>query len=504
MSTKILKWIKEWYPLFLILIFATLLRAKLLFTKGDFWFDEVYSAHYAMLPWSEFIKYAIIETNPPLYTLFLRGWISIVGQNDILIRLPSLIFSLGLITTTYITAKQIFNKTSALTSSLIITLSSLSVYLSVENRVYSLLALLCSLSFFIYYKINWQGINTKTIWIAYFIVQLLLFYSHLTASLFIIIQIAFSYYLNNEYKKNILKTNILASLPMILWLIPSVISKLNSSFSNSWYVNNIAGTNSLADAITGIFINSDPLSVLKYDSQFIFTLAIVGLVIVLFFSLNKLKIEKTETKNLLAFIICWILIPPILGSLLGNPIPKFFYYTLSGWSLLIGYIINKVKNQNLIIFVIFSLLFPSALNITNFKIADWNKIYNRINENSNGKIIVAPFHEALILKRYYGGTTPYTGAYVYKDNLKFEERVGRYNWQNLICDQSCLNNWMTEETKNFDKIYIIQQSGKFSILTKWLEDNGWVYTEQKKSAVQHGFNIYEFSSSSEKIYRKNI
>ena len=70
------KLVQNYYPLIIILLLAVALRINLLFHRGTFWFDEKFSAYFSTLPsWADTIKYWVMETNPPLFSLFLRFYI---------------------------------------------------------------------------------------------------------------------------------------------------------------------------------------------------------------------------------------------------------------------------------------------------------------------------------------------------------------------------------------------------------------------------------------------
>jgi len=116
--------LKKYYPLFLILTIASALRVHLLFVRGTFWFDEVFSVRFSSLPWKEAIKYWIIETNPPFYTLFLRFWIALTKtDSEILIRLPSLLAGIASIAILYFFAKKFFNQRAAIAGAIFFALA---------------------------------------------------------------------------------------------------------------------------------------------------------------------------------------------------------------------------------------------------------------------------------------------------------------------------------------------------------------------------------------------
>lgn len=60
------------------------------------WLDETWSAMIATRSsWSEFWHQAWLDCNPPLYYLFLSCWVSLFGDSNFMLRLPSCLFVIG-------------------------------------------------------------------------------------------------------------------------------------------------------------------------------------------------------------------------------------------------------------------------------------------------------------------------------------------------------------------------------------------------------------------------
>ena len=88
-------YLKTNIPLILLLICSLMISAISIFYRGDFTFDEMFSTHYSILPWADALKYWVMETNPPLHTLLLRGWITLLGNTEVIARFLSVVFSIG-------------------------------------------------------------------------------------------------------------------------------------------------------------------------------------------------------------------------------------------------------------------------------------------------------------------------------------------------------------------------------------------------------------------------
>ena len=183
-------WIKKHYALILILILAMGIRIYHLNMRGEFWFDEWFSLHFSTLPTlKESWKYWIMETNPPLYTMFLRLYTVFTPTTNTILRLPSLFFSIAGIAILYKLAEKLFNRSTAIWTGIFVALSGLFIHISTENRVYSLLFLLSVISLWLFYFLATTINPPKKYYIWYFLTNTLLLYSHITALAFVGIQL---------------------------------------------------------------------------------------------------------------------------------------------------------------------------------------------------------------------------------------------------------------------------------------------------------------------------
>lgn len=137
----------------IILLLGTVLR--IIGLNQSFWLDEAISAITAQKPfpfqWSSLSG----DFQPPLYYLLLHFWMQIPFSSEWFLRIPSVIFGLFTIYIVYRFIQELFNKKTAVISSLLLTLSQYHVYYSQELRMYSLLCLLATLSMWLFYKKKW-------------------------------------------------------------------------------------------------------------------------------------------------------------------------------------------------------------------------------------------------------------------------------------------------------------------------------------------------------------
>ena len=106
-------------------------------SSHDFWFDEALTYHFANLPPASLLKATATDFNPPLYYLLMHYMLKI-SSHEIVLRLPSLTFSMFSILASYYFAKSRINQKVALIGASLLAVSPLSIYLASEARLHSL------------------------------------------------------------------------------------------------------------------------------------------------------------------------------------------------------------------------------------------------------------------------------------------------------------------------------------------------------------------------------
>ncbi len=496
------KFLQKWYPAIIILIGALILRLYfLIFVKADFNFDENFSLHFSTLPWRETLKYAIIETNPPLYTLILRFWSILFGQNEIISRLLSLIFGSCSILLIYELTYKFFCRRVAIFSTVIFSLSAINIYLNLEARCYSLLILLSILSSYLFLKFYQTNQFTKKQLNFYTLVQTCLLYTHLTALLIPLIQVFQT--LNDDAfdkskKKAISRANILAFGIFLIWFIPSTFFKLNNHLANSWYFNFVQnGPANFLNGLTNLLLRPDA-SILTYWPTIIIILIIFWLII------KAILKNQTIEKKILIYLLFLTLLPVILSSFLGILSAKYFCLSLPALALILAYGLNLFKKStNLIIFFCLAIImFYSSFGYFSEPIYGVQTVTNYIknNETPNSLTIIMPFSEKIILDRYYHGKNPLIGAYPFTDNLTEDERIARYNWSKLPVTPEILDRWLTNITNKKDKIFYFAYQTENDLIINWLIKHNWqaTHTLETTGKIQQYLTEFHAPTSTNK------
>ncbi|MEQ1898826.1 MAG: glycosyltransferase family 39 protein [Vicinamibacterales bacterium] len=136
------------------------------------WYDEVInSTHYQIRSWHGLWRF-ILEKNPaPLYPLLTFVWVAVVGDHELLVRLPSLVFGLGSIVLTYHIARSVGSNSLAFLAGLFLCLSPAHVWFSQEATAYAMA--MCLLLAAVY---TWSRLKTTPFdarWYATYLVLLL-------------------------------------------------------------------------------------------------------------------------------------------------------------------------------------------------------------------------------------------------------------------------------------------------------------------------------------------
>jgi len=487
-------WFQKYYPLFIVLAVAAALRVNLLFVRGTWWFDEMFSVHYSLLPWGKAIKYWLLETNPFLYNLVLRGWINIFGQGEMTVRIPSLIFGLITIAFVYYLGQKWISRRAAIVSSLIVSLSGIHLFVSTETRTYALFVFLTALSFYWFINIFVEQKISRWTWPMFFLTQVLLLYSHLTALTVIVIQVLALVYFkaDNAARKKLLLTQFFSLLIWSLWFIPSLLPKLNSRSLYGWFFTYNSESSNILTILNTLFVNTGV-------PEFILTLFAVILLGIIFYAIRVFSQQEQKNKNRLFVLMLWSFIPALLGSFFGQYVTKYFVFSLPGFALLIAWTFDQIadKTARLAVTALFLVIFiPSTLAIATGPIFSWYSItkYIEKNETPNSAILVIPFNEELVIKKYYQGSIPVEGVYPMPDNLSLEERIVRYNWQSLFPSDEEYEVWMAEHTKNRDKIFFLQYDGYESNSVIWFINHNWKFKKRIRAVGHIGITMFEFNA----------
>lgn len=140
------------------------------------WFDEIFSVHAAEHDWGSLFSFVAKDLiHPPLFYLVLKVWISVGGDSVFWLRLLPVLISCAALVPLINVCRELKLESSATVIALVsIAVNGALIKYAQEVRMYSLLFLLSTLSFWLFSRFYFRG---KNIWLLT-IVNILLVYTH--------------------------------------------------------------------------------------------------------------------------------------------------------------------------------------------------------------------------------------------------------------------------------------------------------------------------------------
>lgn len=129
----------EWLLVAAIVALGTVFRLWSPKMGADLWYDEVFSLIIAQQPLGEMLHRLYLggDTMPPLYTVLLHLWMKL-GASDAHVKFLSLVFGVASIFAIYLLARQAAGKLAGVASCLLLAVSPLAIYYSIEARPYAI------------------------------------------------------------------------------------------------------------------------------------------------------------------------------------------------------------------------------------------------------------------------------------------------------------------------------------------------------------------------------
>ncbi len=360
----------------------------------ELWYDEAFSADIIRNSYSEVFKLSKIDVHPPLFYFVLKAWTYDV-DSELMLRLPSIIFGIGLIPLAYYLVLYIsksINKANLV--ALVIAVNPFLVTYSKEARSNSMLAFLIVLGFFLFIK----AYKDKK-YIAITIFLPILFLTHYI-TIFIIGIFVIVLVIND---KRAFKWMLPVILVITIW-IPMMLNNSRSS-GLSWIPE--FSLSRVPQSFQAFIFGVD-----TYDPQlpppinpFPFSATITA-IITFIIALGLILVPKKSTDHYL--LLAFALIPVFLTSLVGKIFNFNLYverYLIGYAALLIIYFISVLpKKANLLVFIY---LILSVFTIYNQQLV--NIGYKELgNFKSNRPIVMT-------------SATDFINAKYYSDDIKLQQ-----------------------------------------------------------------------------------
>jgi len=325
------------FSLLFLLFTASILRFWYI-DKTSIGGDECFSLFISQYNISDIIKILSTGDNPPIWEIMLHYWCMFFGNKELSIRVLALIFNVLTIIPIYKIGEKFFGNKNAFSASLLFILSSFSLFLSHEARVYSLVGFLATCSMWMFLNfINAKGRILPLLLLA--CCNILLLYSHYLSVWIIVVQsVVFVLF----FKKLNIKFSLIFWYYLLLFaalipFIPVVYARMMDSGVHGTWVPKVTGIDSIYYMLWG-YLNK-PI-VVVFSGFFILS------------ALLKIVIKKSEIKytNVLIHLWCWLplIVSFIVSFKVSFFLDRYLYFILPGLYYSIILAINYVvKNKKM-------------------------------------------------------------------------------------------------------------------------------------------------------------
>lgn len=419
-----------------VLLFALILR--LIKLDQSLWWDEAINVTAArgLDFWTFVTQYPVGDFHPPLYFALLWLWGHLFGFSENISRLPSVIFGLATIATLYLFGKEIASKKVGLLAALLLAAAPLHVYYSQEARVYSLGALVTTLSFYFLSRL----INRKkyAAW-GYSISLVLLLYGDYLPYLVFPTQIIFLFWAKRNFLKRVLLYQLGAVLTLTPWL-PIFKLQLKTGVEAAALLPNwaeVVGGGEFKNLIL-LFVKT-VVGRISFENKIIYGVAvslptlIYGLLI-----FNSVKKANQATK----ILICWLGIPIFLALLISVWVPVFSYFRLlfilPALYLLAALGLDQLSKKYLLTVLFFLIgcsLFFLGIFYTNpkFQREDWRGAISKIESMADqDSVIVFTDNNIPAAYHYYSRSLATASAGLWRVPASFKQDIIDYTNKSKI------------------------------------------------------------------------
>lgn len=224
---------KKYAGIFVIVILGIILRLIFIDKPDGLWNDEYVSWMIAATPFNNgFISAVKSQCHMPFYYLYLKFFMTLFGQSDLLLRLTSVFAGILSIIAMYFTGKEKDEKTGLVCASLT-AISSFLIYYSQEVRLYSVLFLFSALSLLYTLRCIKNPVKKNFVLCALF--NFLILFTHTIGFVFVFFNLIFlSINLYNQFKKVIITVWLTIFAGGII-LSPLILKILTTQSFSQWW-----------------------------------------------------------------------------------------------------------------------------------------------------------------------------------------------------------------------------------------------------------------------------
>jgi uncharacterized membrane protein len=225
-------------------------------TDSCLWFDEIFSVHAALHPWSDLLQFVRLDLiHPPLFYALLKIWIAAGGESLAWLRLFPVFFSVLALAPLLLLCRELkFSATEKITSVTLLAVNGLLVKYSQEVRMYSVLFCLSLFSIWLFVRL--LNANRKSTFFWLFFVNLLLVYTHYFGWLVVISELLVLLF----WRRKFLKRFAIGFGFLAICFAPWAFAVVDAARANAGLKQNIgwAAKPTLANVLSFIFSLHEP------------------------------------------------------------------------------------------------------------------------------------------------------------------------------------------------------------------------------------------------------
>jgi mannosyltransferase len=324
-------------PLPTIVVAAFALTALLAFAGlglKSLWIDEAYSVQIAGLDWEWLWRVPLeVDVNQSLYYLLLRI-VSTFGSDEILVRLPSALATIGMAVLLVLLARRLFGAPTAVATALLVAVNPIVIRYAHEARGYALAALLAVVGTWLIVIAarteSWRP------WLAYAVTMAVLVYTSLPAVLVGVAHALWVMLLPGLRRR-------LSRIGVVVLAVGGLLAPLATVVAvGSGNSLSFAEWNTLGRIVTAIQEALPPMVLLALAS-----LVMIVPVVALF--LVRRRVTARPSRDVL-LIALWLIVPVWLASvysLLASPVfvVRYFVTSVPAAILLLGWITTLLPRR---------------------------------------------------------------------------------------------------------------------------------------------------------------
>ncbi|MDD3013266.1 MAG: glycosyltransferase family 39 protein [Candidatus Gastranaerophilales bacterium] len=354
-------WFKSIIIISIIILLGLFLRLIGINKPYGLWHDEmvIYTQSIKSFPLGIIDWTLLRDTHFPLFQLLLHLWINLFGNNDITLRLFSVLMGVANIFVIYLAGKEIDSKKTGIIAALALSINSLSIYYSQEVKFYSFLPLFATISALFLIKII-KNPSKLNYW-GFILSNLVICYTFTIGIVYVFIEIAIlSVYLYFKQKDN-LKKLLQNHLYFLILLVPIIFMFLEimkfdkqdftggfTAFHQDIQFIIVILQNWFTPMLVGLISNPIKYFNIIFNSHHIFMKCIFILIPILIYLLGVINAIRQKNYKIILFIIP---VSFLLIEILATVFTRFVCitrYTIIGLPLIIlfaSYGLSKIKNK---------------------------------------------------------------------------------------------------------------------------------------------------------------